>query len=276
MDELQGAENGIIDLTPKNQETNLSPIKNGIADLTEAAQVADLKKRAQKELFDVKPQDTAKQDASAQAQEELKHDLEKQALTDSLTAIPNRRGLDLAIDQMLNKTSRSENPKGAFIIIDLDDFKARNDALGHSGGDKILRDFALKVGALIRPGDVVGRLGGDEFVIWAEDADLENSVVVADRVQQGIAEFFKDGPNNQTFSIGIKALSEGISSSDLQNPEFRKTLREKLYEQADDAHYRGAKNVGKNKIGVALDSGEVKTARVGEDGKVNFTDPVHT
>jgi len=85
------------------------------------------------------------------------------AHTDALTGLPNRRGLDLALDAALPRAG-GEAPL-ALYLLDLDGFKAVNDSLGHDGGDALLVQVGRRLRALLRASDIVARLGGDEFVV---------------------------------------------------------------------------------------------------------------
>ena len=66
------------------------------------------------------------------------------------------------------------------MFVDLDDFKAVNDRLGHAEGDKVLVNIADLLRKLVRPGDVIGRLGGDEFAVWLSGADHMTAAERAD------------------------------------------------------------------------------------------------
>jgi diguanylate cyclase (GGDEF)-like protein/PAS domain S-box-containing protein len=92
------------------------------------------------------------------------------ATHDALTGLPNR----LMFSQLLNHAIRSAQRHGkqlAVLFIDLDRFKAINDALGHEAGDRMLKEMARRFKRSLRAVDVVGRLGGDEFIILTEEVD---------------------------------------------------------------------------------------------------------
>ncbi len=102
--------------------------------------------------------------------------LERQALHDPLTRLPNRLLLMDRARQALTRVHRS-NGAVAMLFVDLDKFKAVNDNLGHDVGDQLLVAIAGRLNALMRDSDTVARLGGDEFVILAEDIDGEQEAV---------------------------------------------------------------------------------------------------
>jgi diguanylate cyclase (GGDEF)-like protein len=92
--------------------------------------------------------------------EGAKHAAEEQALTDTLTGLRNRRGLDLALDQIAQR-----GQPFAVMHVDLDFFKAVNDTHGHPAGDHVLCEVSRILREQVRGGDTVARMGGDEFVI---------------------------------------------------------------------------------------------------------------
>ena len=110
--------------------------------------------------------------------------LERQALHDPLTRLPNRLLLMDRARQALARLNRSRNAGVvAMLFIDLDKFKAVNDNLGHDVGDRLLKGVSERLAELMRDSDTVARLGGDEFVILVEDIDTDGeAVALAERV----------------------------------------------------------------------------------------------
>jgi diguanylate cyclase (GGDEF)-like protein len=131
--------------------------------------------------------------------------LRERATHDPLTGLPNRALFADRIEQALREGRRSGNPV-ALLLLDLDDFKEVNDALGHEAGDRLLVAFADRLRHELRDCDTIARLGGDEFaLLLTTDADTKGASVVAQRVLE-VAErpFDIDGLDLQTrASIGI-------------------------------------------------------------------------
>ena len=166
---------------------------------------------------------------NAQLLEQIRH----QALHDALTGLPNRALILDRAEQMLVR--RDHTPLSA-LFLDLDDFKAINDTLGHSAGDQLLRAVASRLSAVMRESDTLARLGGDEFVILVDGMGLDPEMV-AGRVLEVLREPFllpdwHDVPVRVTVSIGIATAARDASAGDL--------LR-----NADVALYE-AKSAGKN------------------------------
>jgi diguanylate cyclase (GGDEF)-like protein len=141
------------------------------------------------------------------------------ATHDPLTGLPNRTLILDRVEQMLARAARSQTPVAA-LFIDLDNFKAINDTLGHGVGDELLRAVAARLDGVIRGADTLGRLGGDEFVVISEELSLAaGPELIAERVLEALRHPFSLGPDAQTrvtvtASIGI-AAAEGISAENL-------------------------------------------------------------
>jgi diguanylate cyclase (GGDEF)-like protein/PAS domain S-box-containing protein len=99
--------------------------------------------------------------------------LQKDAFIDQLTQIPNRRYLEIKIDEAIKEVNLLNKSHG-FLFIDIDDFKKLNDTYGHLIGDRVLRTIAQTILSNIKPHDIVGRYGGEEFAVILKDIDEEN------------------------------------------------------------------------------------------------------
>lgn len=102
-------------------------------------------------------------------QKHLEKRLRHDALHDFLTGLPNRTLLTDRIQRVVERLKRNPDSRAALLFIDLDNFKAINDNLGHGFGDQVLVSLAERLLELVRSSDTVARLGGDEFVILLED-----------------------------------------------------------------------------------------------------------
>lgn len=94
--------------------------------------------------------------------------LEKMALFDSLTGLPNRTYFEVELDKQISILERTHHQL-AVLFIDLDNFKHINDTYGHEQGDKILVEFAKRISSCVRSSDTFARFGGDEFLLIAVD-----------------------------------------------------------------------------------------------------------
>jgi diguanylate cyclase (GGDEF)-like protein/PAS domain S-box-containing protein len=159
--------------------------------------------------------------------------LERQALHDPLTRLPNRLLLMDRTRQALTRLHRSHGVV-ALLFIDLDKFKAVNDNYGHEVGDRLLISVSERLAEMMRDSDTVARLGGDEFVILAEDIhNDEEALALAERVLQTVAEPFLVGTAEVSMPVSV-----GVSVSHDPEADPEAMLRE-----ADVAMYR-AKGTG--------------------------------
>jgi diguanylate cyclase (GGDEF)-like protein len=127
------------------------------------------------------------------------------ATHDQLTGLPNRTLILDRIEQMLGRARRNQIPVAA-LHVNLDNFTAVNDSLGHGAGDELLRAIAARLDGLVRDSDALGRLGGDEFVVIAEEASAESGAeLIAERLQEALkAPFVVAGSELAvTASIGV-------------------------------------------------------------------------
>src|SRR3954463_2355378 len=134
------------------------------------------------------------------------------ATHDALTGLPNRTLILDRIEQTLTRTRLKQEPVAA-LFIDLDNFKAINDSLGHNAGDELLCAVAARLDGVIRETDALGRLGGDEFVVVADGLSLAaGPALIAERLRAPFSEPFALGEGGEAL-IHVKA-SIGIATGD--------------------------------------------------------------
>jgi len=164
----------------------------------------------------------------------MEAELERLALYDSLTGLPNRALFGDRLDQALAHRARTQ-AIGVYFL-DVDRFKRINDSLGHAAGDEVLREVAARVQRMLRPEDTVARFGGDEFTILCESiGGVLEAVGVADRLQREIAQPLRAGGAELRLSasIGIALVEPGEEAD-----------HSRLVEDADAAMYRAKERGG--------------------------------
>ena len=154
---------------------------------------------------------------------------------DALTGLPNRNLYLDRLRQTLRHTDRDKRSVGV-VFVDVDRFKSVNDKLGHSGGDEVLTQVAVRLQDCVRPDDTVARLSGDEFALVLDHlAKPEDASLVADRVITSLARPFRAHGHEVYVSA---SLGISIAPADGSDPAT-------LLKNADMAMYR-AKQAGRN------------------------------
>ena len=133
--------------------------------------------------------------------------------TDPLTGTANRAGLFQALEHALQSFHAEGVPMGV-ILVDLDNFKAVNDRLGHSSGDATLREVARLIGTCSRPGWTFGRLGGDEFAVVCAGCPEAELQQVAGEIARVLDQVRVEEPR-VTGSVGHAAANAGITADAL-------------------------------------------------------------
>jgi diguanylate cyclase (GGDEF)-like protein/PAS domain S-box-containing protein len=163
---------------------------------------------------------------------------------DRLTGLPNRLSLETRLAETLADAARDDLRRFALLFVDLDRFKTINDTLGHSVGDDVLREVALRLQEALRGGDVIARPGGDEFMILvpriAPGADVQ---ILAQRLVASLA---------QPVVVRGRELYVSASVGAAVYPDHGRD-QEALVAHADTAMYR-AKHLGGNRWTVFDDS----------------------
>lgn len=174
---------------------------------------------------------------------ELKNQfLEKMALTDALTGMPNRRAIELIARKELLRRTRTPSPV-ALALIDADHFKAINSTYLLSGGDFVLMCLGRILQATIRGSDSVGRIGGEEFLVVAPYTDRHGAEALAERLRMAVQQ---NPPNYQGSTIAL-TVSVGVAIAEADMIVGYEPLRE----QAAAALVE-AKESGRNRCVVRL------------------------
>lgn len=135
--------------------------------------------------------------------------LQLQATTDPLTGIANRRRLDEELQRLVAQARRHDQPFSV-ILVDLDNFKAVNDSLGHDVGDEVLVATVERLQSAVRASDLQGRWGGEEFLLLAAQTDHPAACALAERCRQAIRESPLYGDTvRMTASFGVATLGPG-------------------------------------------------------------------
>ena len=132
--------------------------------------------------------------------------LREQARTDGLTGLLNHRACHERLGEEIARAAALDKPLSV-VVLDLDHFKAVNDAYGHAEGDKVLVAAAEKLRSVVREGDVVARLGGEEFAMILPGVDALRAEEAAERARAAIAEVGVGG-SALTCSGGVAAFPE--------------------------------------------------------------------
>jgi diguanylate cyclase (GGDEF)-like protein/PAS domain S-box-containing protein len=169
--------------------------------------------------------------------------LEQLATRDGLTGLANRRCFDDTLHAEWARALRQKTPL-SLLMVDVDNFKAYNDAHGHLGGDECLKRIATAVASEMRANDLVARYGGEEFAVILPNQSLKGAAIVAERIRTRVEQL--QVPNrlaptqHVTVSIGAATAIAGPDNDASQ-----------LVAIADAALYR-AKHLGRNRISLPV------------------------
>lgn len=214
-----------------------APLLNALHSLFEQVSIRN------KELTELNSCLEQKVEERTQALLDANQHLEKMALTDVLTNLPNRRYAMGALVDLWLESKRHNRPL-ALMMIDADHFKEVNDTFGHDAGDSVLCELGRTLTYSVRNDDIVCRLGGDEFLIICPDTPLEGASYIAGLVREKVGDLrIKFGENEGCWegsvSIGVAALE----------PQMKHY--EDLIKAADRSVY-AAKTAGKNCVRSAV------------------------
>lgn len=164
---------------------------------------------------------------------------QKEAHTDSLTSLINRRGLKKILEMEKIRARQNDSPF-SIIMVDIDHFKKVNDNFGHLVGDSVLKSIANILREHLRKNDIAARYGGEEFLLLLPETGIEGAKAVSQKIRTSLSTK-KWKIKGTGRDMGIITVSMGIALYKFNEPE------ESLIKRADDALYF-AKNNGRNQI----------------------------
>jgi diguanylate cyclase (GGDEF)-like protein len=181
-----------------------------------------------------------------------KRECEKLSVTDGLTALYNRRHFEERLREEFSRSQRYGAPL-SLIMLDLDHFKAVNDAHGHPFGDRVLRETAELISTSIREHDICARYGGEEFAIVLPNTNLQGAAAVAERFLTRMREKtyrLRVGDAGREGGDAAATVRVTASVGVVSYPACDAPSVDRLVGLADEALYR-AKAEGRNTIRLA-------------------------
>lgn len=166
-------------------------------------------------------------------------ELKKQAETDPLTGIANRRAFELALKEGLE--AGEEGRQACLALFDLDRFKQINDRWGHATGDLVLSRFTSLLRDAVREGDTVARVGGEEFALLLADATIGQAQFICERIRNLLA---AEPIATKSGDIVHVTVSAGLVKLDASKAS------DQIMDQVDRALYE-AKQAGRNRLAIA-------------------------
>ena len=171
-------------------------------------------------------------------------EIKRQAVSDALTGIPNRRSFSERIFTEYSRSRREKRPLSV-ILGDIDNFKSYNDTYGHNAGDKCLKKVANRIQATLkRPGDFCARYGGEEFIVILPNTGEEGAVLIAEEIRSNIVNM--KIPYDISLPLKTVTMSFGVATLDVDES----VSHEELIIRSDKALYE-AKEKGRNRVEVS-------------------------
>jgi diguanylate cyclase len=177
--------------------------------------------------------------------------VQREALTDALTGIPNRKFFDSRLQEAVRE-ALNEDEAVSLVLCDIDLFKRFNDSFGHQIGDQVLRLVARTLSDSVKGRDTPARFGGEEFAIILPRTNLQQAAIVADQIRNGVmrrrfvGKDTRDDYGGVTLSFGVAQYRANEDLTDLVG-------------RADAALYH-AKREGRNRVSTELNVGDLARA----------------
>lgn len=175
---------------------------------------------------------------------ELHLEIERQAVTDGLTGVANRRSFNDSLSKEFERAKRYEQPL-SLVVIDLDFLKKINDTYGHMTGDEAIKAIGTVLAQSSRSIDLTARYGGEEFCVLLPNTGIDMAEQLAERLRRLIRKTHVEGPGVLSASLGVASYPLHADTADA------------LFLRADEALYR-AKQDGRNRV---------KVSNLGPDGQ---------
>jgi len=174
-------------------------------------------------------------------------DASREAQTDALTGIGNRKSFDLNLKRCMQE-AMEQGTELSLLLMDIDHFKSFNDTYGHQFGDLVLKLVSKSMVEGIKGRDQAARYGGEEFAILLPDTDIDDAAIVAEHLRETIgSKVITNRDTKQNF--GVVTISVGVSAYRLGEPPYV------FIERADAALYRAKQN-GRNRVVTERELGE--------------------
>ena len=172
--------------------------------------------------------------------------ISRQAYSDTLTGLPNRRALDERLEEEV-QAARRNNYSFAVIMMDLDGFKDVNDTYGHSIGDDVLRLVFNQMARGVRNTDFLARYGGDELTLILTQSDMSSAQIVAEKIVEGMGKLKYKLPDGRKLKLGISGGIAIFPVNARNGPDLLRSADAALYQAKK--HKRGSFEVARGITG---------------------------
>jgi len=188
----------------------------------------------------------ADQAAVAISNANLHQIISRQAYSDTLTGLPNRRALDERLEEEV-QSARRNNYSFAVVMMDLDGFKAVNDTYGHSVGDEVLKLVFTQMARGVRNTDFLARYGGDELTLILTQSDISSAKIVTEKIMEGMRKIKFILPDKKKLNLGISGGIAIFPVHARNGPDLLRAADTALYQSKK--HNRGTFQIARGITG---------------------------